>query len=60
MNTVTIIELKRPGWRQEVVESSFVIFRKPLNVGWIKPKELLKKAVPNRKRRCFVGEYLFL
>lgn len=60
MNTIAIIELKISSARQKIVESSFVIFRKPANVGWIKPKELLKKAVPNRKRGCFVGEYSIL
>jgi hypothetical protein len=60
MNTVTIIELKRYGWRQKIVKGSFVISGKPPYVELIKPKKLLKKALPNRKRRCFVGEYLFL
>jgi hypothetical protein len=59
MNTVAIIELKRYGWRQKIVKSSFVIVVKSPYVELIKPKKLLKKALPNHKRRCFVGEYLF-
>jgi hypothetical protein len=59
MNTVVIIELKRYGWRQKIVKSSFMIFGKPPYVELIKPKKLRKTALPNRKRRCFVGEYLF-
>jgi hypothetical protein len=58
MNTVVIVELKRYGWRQKVVKSSFVMFGKSPHVELIKPKELLKKALPNRKGKCFVGEYL--
>ena len=59
MNTVVIVELKRYGWRQKVVKSSFMIFGKSPYVELIKPKKLCKEALPNRKRRCFVGEYLF-
>lgn len=59
LNTIVIIELKRYGWRQKVVKSSFVIFGKSPYVELIKPKKLWKKALPNRKRRCSVGEYLF-
>lgn len=59
MNTVAIIELKRYGWRQKIVKSSFVIVGKSPYVELIKPKKRWKKALPNRKRRCFVGEYLF-
>ena len=59
MNTVATIELKRYGWRQKIVKNSFVIFGKPPYVELIKPKKLRKTALPNRKRKCFVGECLF-
>lgn len=59
MNMVAIVELKRDGWRQKVVKSSFMMFEKSPFVELIKPKKRWKEALPNRKRRCFVGEYLF-
>jgi hypothetical protein len=34
------------------------MFGKSPHVELIKPKELLKKALSNRKGKCFVGEYL--
>jgi hypothetical protein len=39
MNTVAIVELKRDGWRQKVVKSSFVMFGKSPYVELIKPKK---------------------
>ena len=59
LNTIVIIELKRYGWRQKLVKSSFVISGKSPYVELIKPKKLWKKALPNRKGRGFVGEHLF-
>lgn len=58
LNTIVIIELKRYGWRQKVVKSSFVIFGKSPYVELIRPEKLWKATLPRRNGRCFVGEYL--
>jgi len=61
MSQVTIVDLKRYGWSQKIVKSSFVIEGKPPYVQTLNPKKVSKQVLPKKKcRKCYVGQDLFV
>lgn len=61
MRAITVIELRRYGWRQKIVRRFFIIHGKSPYVKSVKPRETLSKVLRKKKcKKCYVAQDLFV
>jgi hypothetical protein len=57
MNTITITEFKRHGWRKKIIKKLFIIHGKPPYVKTLKLRKVWTEAMPAEKGRSLASKY---